>query len=367
MKIVLAGYGAEGESSFAYFRRKYPHAMFAIYDERETPARPLPEGVEYVGSPSVFNETIQADLVVRTPSLPPTKLRVSGGITTGTNEFLEQCPAPVIGVTGTKGKGTTASFIMHILQAAGRKVWLVGNIGTPALDVLNQVVADDIVVYEMSSFQLWDACRSPQVAVVLGIEPDHLDVHESYQEYVEAKANIARYQNAQDTIVYNAANDDSAYIASLSASDQRVGYGDGGGVSIAGDVFLSEEIGEVCPLATVALPGAHNLDNACAAIAASLRFVKDPSVIRAGLGAFKGLAHRLAFVQTIDGVDYFDDSISTTPGSAIAALRSFPQPKVIILGGSSKGGDFAPLVEEISHSHGTRVLLVGEEIGRAHV
>lgn len=358
MNIAILGYGIEGESAYGYFRKKYPEADIIAYDNNDRPKKTLPADVTFVGGRNDF-KGIVADIAVKTPAIPPWNVQVTGQVTTITREFMEVCPAKIIGVTGTKGKGTTASYIKSILDAAGKKTWLVGNIGLGALDVLEKIHPDDLVVFEMSSFQLWEIDTSPHIAVILGIEPEHLDVHKDMNDYVMAKANITKHQKTDDIVVYRLGNKYVEDIVGLSKA-QKIAYPSDNGAHVKqGKFFYGEQ--ELCSASAVRLPGEHNKENACAAISAVWPWVKEGRYIEQGIQSFDGLPHRLKYVRSVDGVDYYDDSIGTTPGSSIAALASFQQPKVIILGGSSKGADFYPLIKAIKSSDVRRVILIGSE------
>jgi UDP-N-acetylmuramoylalanine--D-glutamate ligase len=358
MNIAILGYGVEGESVYKYYRAKYPDAVITAYDNNEQPKNPLPANVKFVGGIKNF-KGITADLAIKTPAIPPGEVQVSGEVTTVTREFMKQCPVPVIGVTGSKGKGTTASLIQSILEASGRKTWLIGNIGLSGLDILSQITPNDLVVYEMSSFQLWDLEVSPHVAVVLGIEPEHLDVHRDVEDYVGAKANIAKNQKTEDIVIYKAGNQYAEQISQLSAG-AKLPYPETSSAHVAENKFFYGEQ-ELCSIAALQLPGEHNRDNACAAIAAAWLWVKDGNDIERGLLAFKGLPHRLKYVKSVNDVAYYDDSIATTPGSAIAALAAFEQPKVLILGGSYKGATYEELAQKIITSDVRRVVIIGAE------
>lgn len=355
MKVAIAGYGVEGKASYQYWREQ-GHDV-TIVDERELSAYDLPYGTSALLGEGVFEELGDFDLVVRTAGLDPKKLS-SDNIWSGTREFFAKCPAPVIGVTGTKGKGTTCGLITSMLKAAGKNVHLVGNIGLPALEILPIVKADDIVVYELSSFQLWDLEQSPHVAIVLMIEADHLDVHANMEEYIAAKANIRRHQTENDLCFYHPTNQASATIANLKPGAQRYGIDDDGAVYVKENTFFVQN-DPLCPTDAVQLPGRHNLENACAAISAVLEFTDDTAAIEQGIRSFSGLDHRLKFVGEKAGVKYYDDSIATTPGSAIAAINAFAEPKVIILGGSDKGADYKEVVESCSKT-GTKVIAIGQ-------
>ncbi|NTW61064.1 UDP-N-acetylmuramoyl-L-alanine--D-glutamate ligase [Candidatus Saccharibacteria bacterium] len=359
MKIAIAGYGVEGEASLNYWLAQGENEL-TVFDQKPLSIE-LPAGVRLVTGAAVFGQLDGYDMVVRTPSLSPSSIKTDGKVWSATNEFFDKCPAPIIGVTGSKGKGTTASLIANILRKAGKTVWLVGNIGQPALTVFEQIKASDVVVYELSSFQLWDLGKSPHVAVVLFIEQEHLDVHSSMDEYVLAKANIAKYQTEADVLVYNQNNSYARGIASKSKA-QTVGYPDVKTAHIKDDAFYYGEQ-KICSVDSLRIAGPHNRDNACAAIDAVWPYTKDADNISAGLAAFHGLPHRLEYVDEVGGVKYYDDSIATTPSSAIAALRTFDQPKVIILGGSSKGSDFTELAKELK-KHDVRAILIGNEAVR---
>lgn len=357
MKIAIAGYGVEGKSNYDYFLRQGGHDI-TIVDERDH-LDDVPDGAKTLLGENAFAKLTGFDMVVRTAGLAPRKITTDGKIWTGTNEFFAKCPAPIIGVTGSKGKGTTSSLIASILRAAGKTVHLVGNIGQSALDALPTISTDDIVVYEMSSFQLWDIEKSPHIAVVLMIEPDHLDVHADFAEYVAAKGNIARFQTSDDIVVFYAHNPHSTTIAENSNAIKRP-YPYETTAHVVGDEFWYDDQ-KLCSTDALNLPGDHNLDNACAAITAAWSYVQDGDVIAHGLSAFKGLDHRLKFVAEKSGVRYYDDSIATTPGSAIAALHAFSEPKVVILGGSSKGADFSSVAQAAAQADVRMLLLIGAE------
>ena len=380
MKIVIAGYGLEGISSLRYFQRVFPDAEFVIADHKAV--ENAPDGVTVRTGESVFAEQLQdADMVVRAPGVPPRLLKTSGKIWSATNEFFDKCPAPIIGVTGTKGKGTTCSLIATILRAAGQTVHLVGNIGVPALDALPNITKDDFVVYELSSFQLWDLEKSPTIAVVLMIEPDHLEVHTDFAEYLDAKKNIRRHR--QDGVcLYHPTNKYSREVATTPldrplygcdcetcseyCGDDELNFAHRYAIPDEDQVYVRDgyfcvQDRRICSTDHLRLLGAHNLENACAAMSAvtELPITVTDEQYAAGLESFTGLPHRLKFVAEKNGVKYYDDSIATTPGSAIAALRAFEAPKVLIVGGYDKGADYDEMATEIVKQTVRAVIIIG--------
>lgn len=358
MKVAIAGYGVEGRASFKHWASR-GHEV-TIVDERPLSPYELPYGARSITGKGAFKSLSDFDLVVRTASLPPSKLKTKSTVWSATNEFFAECPVPIIGVTGTKGKGTTASLIAEILRAAGRTVHLVGNIGVAALEVLPSIKKSDIVVYELSSFQLWDAKQSPHIAVVLMIEPDHLDVHKNLKDYVGAKANIRKHQGLNDVCIYHPTSPDAAKIAHASHDGHgafRYGIKYENQAYVKESTFFVQNTA-ICGVETLQVVGKHNIENACAAISAAWLYTQDTDAITRGLHAFTGLPHRLKHVRDFDSVSYYDDSIATTPGSAIAALQSFTRPKVLILGGTEKGGEYGGLIKLCAQTD-TQVVTMG--------
>lgn len=359
MNVAVAGYGIEGKATVTYWRAQ--GAQVTVLDE--APRTDIPGDIESITGAGAFDNLSQYDLVVRTASLRPDKLSSARKIWSATNEFFAQCPAPIIGVTGTKGKGTTSSMIASILSAAGKTVHLVGNIGVAALEVLPSIQSDDVVVFELSSFQLWDLEKSPHIAVVLMVEPDHLDIHTSMAEYLAAKSRISATQQTDDTVVYHAANKFSWSVA-LHGQGKKVRYGvfDGGGVYVKSNNFLIQN-DPICGVDTLQVVGQHNVENACAAMTAVLAYDRTIAyeLLVQGLKSFSGLPHRLKFIRDVGGVQYYDDNYSSAPGAAIAALRSFTAPEVLIMGGYDKGVAFTDLAQAIKQqSNIRRIILMGQ-------
>lgn len=357
MKVAIAGYGIEGKVNFSYWSNL--GAEITIADERDT-VDDLPKNTPTILGEGAFEKLDGFELVVRTASLRPDKIRTNGKVWSATNEFFAKCPAPIIGVTGTKGKGTTCSLIASILQSAGRTVHLVGNIGVPALGMLTTIEPTDMVVFELSSFQLWDIEKSPQTAVILKIEPDHMDVHRDVDEYVTAKAQITRYMSSDQNVYYHPTYEYSKLVAMMyGASAKRYDLPDDGAVFVRDGVFM---IGDktICGTDVMQIPGEHNIENACAAISAVYEYTQDEAAIERGLASFTGLPHRLKFIHEVEGVRYFDDSYSSAPSAAIAAIRAHSEPQIILLGGYDKGAQFGDLARELASSSVKKAIIYGQ-------
>jgi UDP-N-acetylmuramoylalanine--D-glutamate ligase len=305
-----------------------------------------------------------ADLVVVNPAVPETSeflqmAREAGvPVTTEINLFVERCPARCVGVTGSVGKSTVTAMIGRVLEEATKprshaatqgRVWVGGNIGKSLLDGLPDISPDDIVVLELSSFQLertplvrW----SPQVAVLTNITPNHLDWHGSFEAYVAAKLNLVRFQKpGRDVLVMQDVTELRSRLAPLAG--ERAGvwrYGLEGDVPGAasenGDARLA------WPDLKLAVPGRHNRENAAAALTVGHALGVPREVALAALASFEALPHRLQKVAERDGITYYDDSKSTTPQAALTALRAIEAPLLVILGGYDKGSDLRPVAQE---------------------
>ncbi len=350
-KIAVVGEGIEGQSSAKWLKAN--GADVTILDEKQ--------GEDYLDGLDDY------DLVVRSPGIKISTLEKfvkREKITSQIKIFFDLCPSEIIGVTGTKGKGTTSSLIYEMLKIQGFDVYLGGNIGLPPFEFLDKLNAQSKVVLELSSFQLMDLKKSPHIVVMLMITSEHLNWHSSIEEYIDAKRNIVKHQNETDFAILNrdypATNESDIYTNGkvYHVSREREAAEEGSFVK-DGKVWLRTEVGElpVVDIEEILLPGKHNLENICAATMAAGLVGVSVENIASVLRTFKGLEHRLELIATINGVRYYDDSFSTTPETAIAAIEAFKDPEVLILGGSSKNSDFKELGEVISKSENVKLII----------
>ncbi len=306
-----------------------------------------------------LNKLHRFDLIFRTPGLSPNTPELRQAVERGsqlTSEmelFFRLCPCPIIGVTGSDGKSTTTTLIGEFLKEAGFHVFVGGNIGRPLLPDVASMTAEDMAVVELSSFQLMTMDQSPQVAVFTNLSPNHLDYHHTMEEYTAAKVNIFKHQGPEDRAVFNYDNDVTRALSAqapgqvmLFSRRQRLEEG----VYLRDNtIWLTNEMGsrEVLPLELIRLPGAHNIENYMAAIAAVDGLVPDKCV-RAVAGRFTGVEHRIELVRELDGVRWYNDSIGTSPTRTMACLDSFPQKLILLAGGYDKGVPFTQLGVEIT-------------------
>ncbi len=394
-KVAILGYGQEGQAVLRYLVK---HGIKPVlFDQQESDKFPTTliqeldaQGIRQILGPECLDELEGFDVAFRSPGLwrlTPELLKAEKTgllITSQIIFFMSQWRNRVIGITGTKGKGTTSALIYHIVNEGIKRsqfrshtmitdhsqVYLTGNIGKiQPLDIIDELKPDDIIIYEMSSFQLQDLHFSPTIGVILMITSEHLDHHASMAEYQTAKSSIAAYQGPKDTIIVNADFPASENVGKLSKGN-RLYFSAEHSVDMGGfinnnqiiitDLSVAKTHSFSVPTDTVPLKGVHNSTNATAAILASLIAGVSESSIEKAISTFVGLPHRLQLITGPKDIEFYDDSFATVPENTIAALNSFTQPVILILGGSDKGADLSPLTKQIAqHSNIKSVFLVG--------
>lgn len=360
MKIAILGFGSEGRSNYQYWR---DGNEITICDADSS--LKLPDDVNTQLGKDYLRDLDQYDLLIRSPGIHPRNIVAANSpdildkVWSNTNEFFKVCPSKnIIGVTGTKGKGTTSTLIAKMLEASGKKVHLGGNIGIAPLDLLKDgIKPDDWVVLELASFQLIDLKASPHIAVCLMVVAEHMDWHEDMEEYIAAKQQLFMHQSSDAIAIYYAKNDNSLSVADASEGKLIPYFAAPGALIENDDVVIDGQ--SICKTSELKLLGQHNWQNVCAALTAVWQVSQDTAAFREVLTSFSGLEHRLELVRELDGVRYYDDSFGTTPATAQVAVEAFDEPKLLILGGSDKGADFDELAETISKSQVRKIILIG--------
>lgn len=301
-----------------------------------------------------YLEDLEGDVVFRTPGIRPDipalqKLIAEGAeLTSEMEAFFEVCPCPILAVTGSDGKTTTTTLISEMLKTSGKRVWLGGNIGTPLLSDAGKMTAEDYAVLELSSFQLMTMQKSPHIAVMTNLAPNHLDIHKNMAEYVAAKMNIFLHQKAGDKLVLNMDNNYTQSFGKGAAGEvfffSRRKKPESGCFFDGETVFYNGEA--VLKRADIRIPGLHNVENYMAAICAVWGLVSKEDILKVAR-EFPGVEHRIEFVRELRGVKIYNDSIATSPSRATAGLRSFDQKVILIAGGYDKHIPFDALGSEI--------------------
>lgn len=315
-----------------------------------------------------YLKDLSGDLILRTPGMKPylpefEAARARGiPVTSEMELFFSLCPAPIYAVTGSDGKTTTTTIIARLLERAGKRVWLGGNIGRALLPFVGEVKPEDVVVAELSSFQLTNMTQSPHVAVVTNVAPNHLDWHKDMQEYIDAKRNLVAWQKPGDRAVLNGDNPlTRAFADGLSSTVYTFSRKEQveNGADLREGMLCGVEGGIATPVvaaADIRIPGLHNLENYLAAIAALWGMV-DKEIIAAFAKEFGGVEHRCEWVRTLDGVKWYNDSIGSSPSRTIAGLRAFDRKVILIAGGYDKHIPYEPLGEAAAGTVKAAVLL----------
>ena len=371
-KVAIIGLGVSNIPLLDYMHEK--GAVVTVFDNREELDEDITNKIntyqfKFVGGNNNLKELKGYDIIFRSPSCLPTKpeieeeIRRGAIVTTEIEMLMKLCPCKVIGVTGTEGKTTTSTIIYEIVKHAGYKCYLGGNIGNPIFTKLNEITAEDVIVLEMSSFQLMGMEISPNICLVTNIYPDHLNVHKDLNEYIDAKKEIFLHQNSQDTVVLNYDNETTKefakeakgnviYFSSKEQLENGYIYD-----NESGNIIYCEngKKNTIINKNEIKIRGIHNYENICAALAVTAPLVDRETQINA-IKAFTGVEHRLEFVREINGVKYYNDSIGTSPASTIAGLNSFDENIILLAGGSDKGLDYKEIGEKIAEKVSTLIL-----------
>jgi UDP-N-acetylmuramoylalanine--D-glutamate ligase len=368
-RVVVVGLGASGVAAARLCLRRGARVVATDGKPRESlgePARALEaQGATLIAGGHAGARIEDADVVVVSPGVPPlpevAAAEARGAKVWGEVELAVRSmthPAPVVAIGGTNGKSTTTSLVGALLEAAGKRVFVGGNLGEPLADHADE--AFDAVVLEVSSFQMErvDTFR-PRVAALLNVTDDHLDRYESFDAYARAKGNAFRRQAADDWAVIPA-GDAVCEREARRGGARRVTFGPGGDLDVTAEAVIDRRSGERFDRDVMALTGGHNGLNVAAAVACVAPLGVGADTVRSVLRSFQGLPHRTALVAEVRGVRFYDDSKGTNVGAAVTALEGLREPRaVLIAGGRDKGGSYGPLVEALGRK-GRAVVVLGE-------
>ena len=375
-KVAVIGVGVSNIPLIDYLYEK--QAIVTIFDNKE--AEKIPKEISekikkynfefYFGSRSLDN-LHGYDIIFRSPSCLPTKPELvrekerGAIITTEIEQLIKMAPCKVIGITGSDGKTTTTTLTAKILEDAGYNVYLGGNIGIPLFTKLKDIKPEDIIVLELSSFQLMGMEVSPDISAITNITPNHLNVHKDYQEYIDAKKNIYKHQKSTGILVLNADNeltnacqDDANGDVILFSSKQKLSYGyivEDGIIKKCNDGIRRHLISQD----EIKLKGIHNLQNICTALALTENLVDTEKALDT-IKEFSGVHHRLELIRILNGVEWYNDSASTSPTRGISALNSFDKEIVLIAGGADKNLDYTPFGKAIVEKNVKSLILIGQ-------
>ena len=378
-KVAVIGLGVSNLPLLDYLHDK--KSTVTIFDDRNIDELPkeIVEKITNYGFNFSFGknslEKLQNfDLIFRSPSCLPTKPELQAEIkrgaivTTEIELLMKMCPSKIIGVTGSDGKTTTTSLIYAILKDAGYNTYLGGNIGTPLFTKLEEMQPEDIVVLELSSFQLMGMEVSPNIAVITNITPNHLNIHKDFEEYIDAKKNIFKFQNENNILILNYDNEITKNC-SKEANGKVIFFS--GKEKLDNGYIIDEGIIKICVdkirkhilnVDEVILRGEHNYENIATALAATSTLV-DLDVAIQTVKNFKPVAHRLEFVRELDGVKWYNDSASSSPTRTLAGINSYKEEIVLIAGGYDKNLDYKPLAKPILDKVST-LILMGQTSGK---
>ena len=380
-KVAVIGLGVSNLPLLDYLYEK--KAQVTVFDDRTIDKLPkdivskiTTYGFEFSFGKNCLEKLRGFNIIFRSPSCLPTKPELveetnRGAIVTTEIEMLmEMCPCKIVGITGSDGKTTTTSMINAILQKAGYNTFLGGNIGTPLFTRLPEIKPDDIVVLELSSFQLMNMHVSPQIAVITNITPNHLNIHKDYEEYIEAKKNIFKNQDENGILVLNYDNDITREC-SKEAPGKVVFFSSknklDNGFIVDGNIIKECEDRirkHILNTDDVILRGKHNFENIATALAATKTLV-DTDIAVEAIKEFKPVEHRIEFIREINGVKWYNDSASSSPTRTLSGINAFKENIILIAGGYDKNLDYEPLAKPIVDKVST-LILIGQTAGKIY-
>jgi len=363
-KVLILGFGKEGKDTFEFFKKIFPKKVLGIADKNPKCKLKIKneksKKIKWHLGKNYLSSLKKYEIIIKSPGIPihlpeVEKAFQEGKITSQTEIFFENYKGKIVGITGTKGKSTTASLVYKILKSGGLKVHLGGNIGKPVLNYVISSKKNEVFVYELSSHQLYNLKISPHVAVFLNIYPEHLDYYNNFKEYLMAKANITLWQTKDDFLIYNFKDKNIREIAKKSKAKK---------IPIKNYQTVLKSIG----IERVPFWGEfYGLNIACAIEVGKIFGIKKEKIKKA-IEQFKPLPHRLEYVGRFKGIDFFNDSLATIPQTTILALRSLNRRvQTLILGGYDRGVEFQELVREILKRKIKNLILfpeTGEKIWR---
>ena len=373
-KIAIIGLGVSNLPLLDYFYKK--GAKVTVFDNKEITEIPkdvmdkiTEYSMEFSLGKKYLSKLVGYDIILRSPSCLPTTKELEAEeergalVTTEIELLMKMCPCKVIGITGSDGKTTTTTLISKIIEAGGYTCHVGGNIGIPLFTKLNEIRPEDIVVLELSSFQLMGMEVSPDISVVTNITPNHLNVHKDYEEYIDAKKNIFKYQNQDGILVLNYDNEITRNFCTEAKGKEVIFFSSKN--KLDNGYMVDENIIKQCDdklrkhlidTKDIIIRGIHNYENICAAIAATRTLVDTDTAIEVCKN-FRGVEHRIEFVREINGVKWYNDSASSTPSRTISGLNAFDEEIVLIAGGADKNLDYTPVAKPIVDKVKTLVLI----------
>lgn len=358
--VLILGFGREGKSSLRLITEAGGYKNLAISDLNEIALVPefQEKGILCISGTDYQKNLNDYDVIFKSPGivLCEDAKELQGRLVSQTELFFERYRNQIIGITGTKGKSTTTTLLYHILKSAGRNVVLAGNIGIPAFDIWETVCKDTVVTFEMSSHQLEYMTVSPRLGIYLNVHEEHLDHYGTMEKYVRAKENIFRNQGTGDKLFVN---EQIVPDAGICKSDRiSVGYGKSADIRIEGHTIFYRGKQYEIPVNEIHLLGEHNYYNIGTAYGVVQEFGITDEEFTQGLCTYETLPHRLQYIGTVDGVKYYDDSISTICDTAIQALNSVKDADTILVGGMDRGIDYKELIQFLSEHPVSNIILM---------